>query len=120
VPFNGKKKRLWLWSGGSAVATYFLLYLVLSWFGGWHFSQTGKVRYQGAGLAASDVVRFSPAGVRWERFTTIGNEEITRANLLGYIYSPLLRVERTWIRPDRVIFDIGSNGEVIDRSNNPR
>lgn len=86
-----------------APLTYIGVYIVLTANGSWALSQTGNVRY-GFGLAASDVQHWSPVGVRWERFRTITGETSSRANVLGYLFSPLIRLDRAWLHPDREVF----------------
>src|SRR5688572_9451061 len=75
-------------------------YAALSAAGNWYWSQTGQLRFNG-GLAVSDVVRWQPAWARWEPFQNIDGENTSRGNLPGYFYSPLIRLDRAWMHPDR-------------------
>jgi hypothetical protein len=78
-------------------------YIILSARGGWYWSQTGKLRYD-FGFAASDVERWFPAWAHWEPFRDIYGRDTSRGDLQGYIYSPLIRLDRAWVHPDREVF----------------
>lgn len=77
-------------------------YAALSACGGWYWSQTGELRY-GFGFAVTDVERWFPAWAHWEPFKEVGGNETSRGNVLGYIYSPLIRLDRAWVHPDREV-----------------
>ena len=78
-------------------------YVVLSARGDWYWSQTGKLRYD-FGFAVSDVERWFPARAHWEPFRDIHGDDTSRGDLPGYLFSPLIRIDRAWIHPDRQVF----------------
>lgn len=77
-------------------------YVVLSACGEWRWSQTGRLRYD-FGLAVTDVERWFPRWAYWEPFKDVYGNDTSRGNLQGYIYSPLIRLDRAWIHPDRAV-----------------
>lgn len=77
--------------------------MAMSICGEWTFSQTGKVRYS-FGWAMSDVVRWDPFGAHWEPFRDIYGKDASRGTPLGYLYSPLIRLDRKFFHPDRPLF----------------
>ncbi len=83
------------------LAAYVGSYIAFSAAGGWYWSQTGTRRRYDLGLAISDVVRWHPAWLRWEPFCDIYGQATSRGNLPGYLYSPLIRLDRRWFHPDR-------------------
>jgi hypothetical protein len=87
---------------GALVVIYLGTYVVLSACGGWHWSQTGSLRYS-SGFAISDVQRWCPAWAHWEPFRDVYGTDTSRGNVLGYIYSPLIRLDRAWVHPDRQV-----------------
>jgi hypothetical protein len=87
-----------------AVITYIGLYIFLTFLGDYRASQTGMLRYGGA-FAVTDVYHWQPRFMWWEPFRNIRGEDTTRANALGYFYSPLIRLERYWFRPSKFIFE---------------
>ncbi len=85
------------------LVVYIGSYAALSAAGGRQMSQTGKLRY-GFGLAVTDVERWQPAWAYWEPFRDVSGEDTSRGNFPGYIYSPLIRMDRRLFHPDRNLF----------------
>lgn len=79
-------------------------YIALSAAGGYYFSQSGRTRYA-FGLSVSDVSVWHPAGVYWEPFVDSRGDETSRGTELGYFYSPLIRIDRTFVHPTEQLFD---------------
>lgn len=77
---------------------YVASYVVLSAAGEYHASQTGKLRWWG-GLSVTDVYHWQPAFAEWEPFHDISGNDTSRGNLLGLVYSPLIRLDRAWRHP---------------------
>jgi hypothetical protein len=89
--------------GAIVIALYVGSYLPLSATGDWYYSQTGDHRY-GFGLAMSDIIRWQPRWASWEPFRDVEGHRTSRGNPLGYLYSPLIRLDRKWFHQDRDIF----------------
>jgi hypothetical protein len=85
------------------LGTYVGSYLAMASRGGWYWSQTGRHRYN-FGFSVTDVERWFPAYAHWEPFRDIYGSEGSRGNLAGYFYSPLIRLDRAWFHPDRLLF----------------
>jgi len=84
---------------GLAVA-YVGSYVALSAAGGYRASQTGKLRQVG-GLSVTDVHHWQPRFMVWEPFRDVSGRETSRGDLLGYLYSPLVRIDRAWWHPSQ-------------------
>jgi hypothetical protein len=78
-----------------ALLLYVGSYVALSAAGDYRASQTGKLRYFG-GLSVTDVYHWQPAFCEWEPFRDVSGKDTSRGDLLGYFYSPLIRVDRVW------------------------
>ena len=73
-------------------------YSCLSASGGYYYGQSGRVRY-GFGLSVSDISIWQPRFLRWQRFTNVRGEKTTRGNFLGYVFCPLIVVDRWFVHP---------------------
>jgi hypothetical protein len=82
---------------------YVASYVVLASRGDWHASQSGRLRYS-FGFAVTDIVRWQPACADWEPFRDVYGHDASRGNVLGFFYSPLIRIDRAWFHPDRQLF----------------
>ena len=100
---RSKRRRRTVWISALLIV-YVASYAVMSALGGWHWSQTGKLRY-GFGFPVTDVIRWKPAGLTWEPFRNVAGDDTSRGNPQGYLYSPLIRIDRAWFHPDRPIFN---------------
>jgi hypothetical protein len=78
-------------------------YVVLAVRGGYYWSQSGKTRYV-SGMSASDVEIWQPDVAWWEPFRDIHGNDTSRGNLLGFVYSPLIRLDRHWFHPTHELF----------------
>jgi hypothetical protein len=96
------KRRRWLAIIACALTVLLYLgsYIAMSARGEWIYSQTGKYRYS-FGWAMSDVIRWDPAAAHWEPFRDIYGKDVSRGTPLGYLYSPLIRLDRRFIHPDK-------------------
>ena len=86
---------------GGLLVLYVLSYVVLSLLGGYVFWQSGELRYK-HGLSVSDIIHWEPSGCVYQHgFRDIHGETVSRGNILGYIYSPLIRLDRWLVHPTR-------------------
>jgi hypothetical protein len=100
---TGRKRRQVFLTMVVAVLIYMGSYCCLSACGGYQFRQSGRVRY-GFGLSVSDVSIWQPKFLRWQRFTNTRGEEVIRGNIFGYLFCPLIVVDRWLIHPtERVL-----------------
>ncbi len=100
---GSKRFRMFLTLCTISMVAYVGSYVVMSAFGGWHASQSGKLRYD-FGFSVTDVVRWQPAGAWWEPFRDVAGKDTSRGNVTGYLYSPLIRLDRRWIHRDQESF----------------
>ena len=96
---------------GILVAAYMGIYFILALFGGYRFDQSGTVRYV-TGLSASDLEMWHPA-IAWYQndFQRLDGRITTRGNLLGYLFSPLIRLDRAMLHKTRVIEQVRQAGQ---------
>jgi hypothetical protein len=96
------KRRRLIAAIAAGVATLFYLgsYTIMSARGEWTYSQTGKIRYN-FGWAMSDVIRWDPAVAHWEPFRDVYGKDGSRGTLMGYLYSPLIRLDRRFVHLDK-------------------
>ena len=86
--------RLTLIVVGLLVSVHVLSYGVLSLLGGYGYTQSGELRYE-SGLSVSDIEMFQPLFARWQpSFRKIDGGCVSRGNVLGRFYSPLIRLDR--------------------------
>jgi hypothetical protein len=97
-----KSRRTVLIAATAVLFCYVASYLCMSAAGQWTFSQTGMRRYS-FGLSVSDIIRWQPAVAYWEPFHDIGGAQTSRGNLIGYLYSPLIRVDRAFVHRDKPV-----------------
>lgn len=92
------------WIAASVISTYRLVYVAASVTGHYHWLQSGHLRY-GGGLSVTDRVIWNPRCMWWEPFRDVSGKDTTRGNSLGYLYSPLLCLDRQWLHPTEILFD---------------
>jgi hypothetical protein len=89
------------------VSAYIGSYVVLSGGGEYRASQTGTLRYLG-GLSVTDAYHWQPRFMSWERFRDVSGKDTSRGDLLGYFYSPLIRVDRAWRHPSQYLSELSA------------
>lgn len=103
IPWRKKFKRSLL-ALGALLILYVGSCICLSAAGEYRFSQTGKRRYT-FGLSMTDVIHWYPKWLYWEPFRNVYDVDTIRGNFLGYVYSPLIRIDRAWFHPSNHFFD---------------
>lgn len=88
-------------------------YVALSAAGDYRASQTGKHRYPG-GFSVTDVYHWQPRFMMWETFRNVGGEDTSRGDLLGYFYSPLIRIDRAWRHPSHHLFEKSAASQPVE------
>lgn len=68
-------------------------YIPLSINGGWVVSESGKTRIT---LAMADIFEWQPRYGSFHRMRSYGGGSQVRADLLGWLYSPLILTDQTW------------------------
>ena len=99
-----RKIRRYLLTLLAAVLLYVGSYCCLSASGGYYFGQSGRVRY-GFGISVSDVSIWQPKFLQWQRFTNAGGEETTRDNFPGYVFCPLIAMDRWLVHPTEQLIE---------------
>ena len=99
-----KLLKVWLVIVTCVVLAYVGSYVALSGAGDYRASQTGRIRYFG-GLSVTDVYHWQPCFMCWEPFRKVGGNDTSRGDVLGYFYSPLIRIDRAWRHPSRYLFE---------------
>ena len=79
-------------------------YLVMSALGTYEWTFTGKMRYSG-GFPVNDVRRWSPAGCELKTFISIKGSEKVDADGLGWLFYPLIRLDRAFVHRDEFLVD---------------
>jgi hypothetical protein len=97
-----------------ALASYLGVYSLLAAFGGYRFDQSGRIRYV-TGLSVSDIEMWHPA-IAWYQsdFEKYDGRIVTRGNMLGYAFSPLIRLDRALIHKTRIIEPVRNAAERRD------
>lgn len=86
---------------------YVGIYIVLSCMGGYYFNQSGKVRYRSIGLAVSDISTWNPKGCRFQyQYINLRGESVSRGNELGYLFAPLIMLDRRFFHPTEVLIEL--------------
>jgi hypothetical protein len=91
----------------AVIVLYVGLYCCLSARGSYQFMQTGRIRY-GFGLSVSDVSMWQPEFIRWQQFTNVEGSATTRGNILGYVFCPLIILDRWLVHPTEVLIGADS------------
>ena len=95
---------------------YVVSYLCLTLRGAWYFTQSGELRYKW-GFAVSDLAEWRPQGLWWQaNYKFFDGTEGSRGNTLGYLYSPLIALDRTvWHKTKRILSedDFKTDGKVV-------
>ncbi|MCA9072832.1 MAG: hypothetical protein KDA84_28105 [Planctomycetaceae bacterium] len=86
------------------LGSYVVSYIALSAFGEYRPSPSGKRRYA-FGLAVMDRSLWQPKGMYWSRRLDLHGESTTEGSLLGYLYFPLIVVDRTYWHPTMHYFE---------------
>jgi hypothetical protein len=89
------------------VLAYVGSYVAFSAAGDYRASQTGKLRYLG-GLSVTDVYHWQPRFMWWEPFHDVYGKDTSRGDPLGYLYSPLIRIDRAWRHPSQYLSEMSA------------
>tara|TARA_R110002049_G_scaffold201707_1_gene372427 strand:- start:800 stop:1138 length:339 start_codon:yes stop_codon:yes gene_type:complete len=105
-PARQKLLKELLWSLPILLVLYVGVYITLSCLGGYYFNQSGKVRYRSMGLAVSDISTWTPKGCRFQyRFKNTRGEYVSRGNEPGYLFAPLIMLDRRFFHPTEVLIE---------------
>ena len=103
----------WLKIALSCLLLYVVCYIILSFGGGYVWTQSGQVRYD-FGLSVTDLEQWQPRYTFCQRFRLIDGSWTIRANFLGYVFAPLVLLDQTFVHKTVRLFD-PETGKVIDR-----
>ncbi|QDV19633.1 hypothetical protein Pan153_42990 [Gimesia panareensis] len=107
-----KAVRELLMTAGILFVCYVGIYIILSSMGTYYFNQSGEVRYRSMGLAVSDISTWNPEGCRFQyQFKNIKGKYVSRGNDLGYLFAPLIMLDRRFVHPTQVLIEPEVPGE---------
>lgn len=86
------------------LAIYVGSYSILSANGQYYGRPSGKRRLS-FGWAITDLYVWFPAGMTWERRKSISGDYVIDADPPGWVYLPLLLIDRKWVHPTGHYFD---------------
>ena len=86
--------RLWF---GLGLSGYVVCYAVLSLLGQWQMVTSGERRYSQTGLGAIDTQEWQPKGLLFRRWNGTDGKSRTDGNLCGYVYFPLIFLDRACV-----------------------
>ena len=101
-----KKKRTCrrlLIGGLCLMLIYVLTYCVLSAKGSYYWRQSGKLRYN-FGFSVTDMIEWDPYGTVFHRQKGIDGHYFTRTNDPGYLFAPLIYVDRAVFHKTQMLF----------------
>ena len=79
-------------------------YIELSCMGNYIWSQSGEIRWSTSYLSITDIIIWKPKFIWWRIFRDIDGEYVVQANLLGYLYTPLIYFDQKYIHKTKRIF----------------
>lgn len=79
-------------------------YTILTCMGNYIWSQSGEYRWNTSYVSVTDVLIWKPKLIWWRIFRNIDGEYAVQANLLGYLYTPLIYVDQIYIHKTKRIF----------------
>jgi hypothetical protein len=92
----------------AVVACYFLGYVLNSYFGSYRWTASGHSR-RAFGvptlISSLDTKTWFPAIGGFDVYLTIHGQEATRGDLVGYVFSPLIRLDRRYFHRSRRVMD---------------
>jgi len=97
---------------------YVCSYVAMSAAGGYSYSQSGRVRYNaGQGLSVSDLVMWHPKWTWYQNeFVDVSGKISSRGNTLGYLYSPLIILDRKVIHKTLLVDDLFNQQSIMNTS----
>jgi hypothetical protein len=84
---------------------YVGVYLVLSATGRYQPDMSGRRRWS-FGLALIDVDHWQPRGMYFRGFINVRGEPEVDANVLGWVYAPMIWLDRWLVHPSHEILDL--------------
>jgi hypothetical protein len=82
---------------------YVTTYAILSGYGKYVWSQSGRLRW-GGGFAVTDCVLWQPLGAHGQRYRHVDGTVGFRGNGLGFLFYPLILADQACIHPTRSCF----------------
>lgn len=95
-------QRLWF---GLSIFGYVVCYAVLSLLGQCRMVTSGERRYSKTGLGVIDTQEWQPKGLLFRRWKGTNGEMRTEGNLCGYVYSPLIVLDRACVHRTTTFFN---------------
>lgn len=99
-----KLLRNWLIAVSFWLMVYVGIYIILTLQGGYYLNQSGKVRYRSIWLSVSDISTWNPKGCWYQaKFKNTKGVSVSRGNDLGYLFSPLIMIDRKYFHPTIIL-----------------
>lgn len=90
---------------GLGIFGYVVCYAVLSLLGKWQMVTSGERRYSETGLGVIDTQEWQPKGLLFRRWKGTDGKLRTEGNLCGYIYSPMIVLDRACVHRTATFFN---------------
>lgn len=97
------RRRAWFSFSIFLIAVYLCSYTVLSFLGSYVPAHSGHLRWD-FGLSVTDIRIWHPYAAHWQSYSNSKGEKTTKGDLLGYLYSPLILIDRALIHPTEYYF----------------
>ena len=94
------RRRLTFALGG--LFAYVGAYVPLSCSGAYRVDMSGRQRWS-SGLALMDAEFWQPKWMYFRTYTDVRGDAVSSGNLLGWLYSPLIMIDRAWVHEDHVV-----------------
>ena len=97
------------------VCAYLSIFITLDLMGAWYFTQSGTLRDSGGTcLAVTDQLIWQPALCYYQpNFRDIEGHSVTRADLPGYLFAPLIAADRYFVHPIRPLAPIAAEARGV-------
>lgn len=120
TPKTISRRRGWLLVCGMVLFVYVAAYVVLSAFGGWGQTGSGKLRIRYpdyVGFAIHDCFVWQPIIGDCQLFVNSSGENTLRGDAFGYMFCPLILLDQRFVH--RTIYFMDPNGNNIESAKEP-
>jgi hypothetical protein len=101
---RGSRRRRWGRIALAAALLYLMSYVVLSALGAYRPDISGRMRWAG-GMGLTDCEFWQPLGMYHKGYLSVGGTRRTSADPAGWLYAPLISVDRAWVHKTHFYFE---------------